>query len=169
VLTEVQGIIKLLVFKRNGKQSDPESIMLEDKIVEQLRSYSEEIVKMYQDNPYRNFEHASHVTVRFLLLWSRLSAETEFVPFLTICSDPILSWYMSVVRLFSRIVAPDLEDIGAKYSNDEARALHDATYGIASDPWTQLAVMLSALVHDVDHPGVPNTRQRRSSFGKRLQ
>jgi hypothetical protein len=90
VLTEVQLIIKLPVFKRDGKQSDPKSIVLEDKIVEQLGNYIEEIAKMYHDNQFHNFEHASHVTVRFLLLLSRSSAETEYILFLTICSDLIL-------------------------------------------------------------------------------
>jgi class 3 adenylate cyclase len=70
VLTEVQEIIKLPVLKRDSEQSDSKSIVLEDKIVEQLRSYIEEIAKMYHDNPFHNFEHASHVTVRFLLLLS---------------------------------------------------------------------------------------------------
>lgn len=30
------------------------------------------------------------------------------------------------------------------------------TYGITSDPLTQFAVVLSALIHDIDHRGVPN-------------
>ena len=57
---------------------------------------------------------------------------------------------MSVTKLMSRIVAPsDLEN----HAHD---ALHDHTYGITSDPLTQFACALSALIHDVDHEGVPN-------------
>lgn len=36
--------------------------------------------------------------------------------------------------------------------------MHDLTYGITSDPLTQFACTFSALVHDVDHPGVPNSQ-----------
>ena len=34
--------------------------------------------------------------------------------------------------------------------------LHKFTFGITSDPITQFACVFSALIHDVDHPGVPN-------------
>jgi 3'5'-cyclic nucleotide phosphodiesterase len=57
---------------------------------------------------------------------------------------------MSVTKLLSRIVAPDLD------TAVDAAALHDHTYGITSDPLTQFACVLSALIHDVDHTGVPN-------------
>jgi len=61
---------------------------------------------------------------------------------------------MSVAKLLSRIVAPDLEIAPADCNS----TLHDHTYGITSDPLTQFACVLSALIHDVDHQGVPNTR-----------
>ena len=35
-------------------------------------------------------------------------------------------------------------------------ALHDNTFGITSDPIIQFALAYSALIHDVDHTGVPN-------------
>lgn len=71
---------------------------------------------------------------------------------------------MSVTKLMSRIVAPDLiieEDYMKKSqsSTDEiggnnlASTLHDHTYGITSDPLTQFACVFSSLIHDVDHPG----------------
>jgi 3'5'-cyclic nucleotide phosphodiesterase len=59
---------------------------------------------------------------------------------------------MSVSKLLSRIVAPDIE----AETGDLAANLHDHTYGITSDPLTQFAVVISALVHDVDHVGIPN-------------
>ena len=69
---------------------------------------------------------------------------------------------MSVNKLLSRIVAPDVKvdmDAGddAKHVQQlYALQLHDHTYGITSDPLTQFAVVISALIHDVDHRGVPN-------------
>jgi hypothetical protein len=35
---------------------------------------------------------------------------------------------------------------------------HDYTYGMTSDLLTQFACVFSALIHDVDHQGVPNTQ-----------
>jgi hypothetical protein len=82
------------------------------------------VASMYRDNPFHNFEHASHVV-------------------------------MSVVKLLSRIVVPD---IGEEKGKDMASTLHDHTYGITSDPLTQFACVFSALIHDADHTGVPNSQ-----------
>ncbi|KAG7374978.1 adenylate/guanylate cyclase [Nitzschia inconspicua] len=59
---------------------------------------------------------------------------------------------MSVNKLLSRIIAPDID------TDDNGKKLHDHTYGITSDPLTWFACVYSALIHDVDHPGVPNAQ-----------
>ena len=61
---------------------------------------------------------------------------------------------MSVTKLLSRIVAPS--EIDQKASHGDASSMHDHTYGITSDPLTQFACVFSAIIHDLDHPGVPN-------------
>ena len=72
----------------------------------------------YNDNPFHSFEHASHVT-------------------------------MSVTKLMSRIVAPShVLDSCDEDKQDLAATLHDHTYGITSDPLTQFACIISALIHD---------------------
>ena len=65
---------------------------------------------------------------------------------------------MSVSKLLSRIVAPD-DIVSADDAEDKVGLnLHDHTYGITSDPLTRFAVVFSALIHDLDHVGVPNTQ-----------
>jgi hypothetical protein len=128
LLDEVTDIISLPKFDAQAaeKLEDVEAIEIDEKVVAQLSSFVSSISAMYQDNPFHNFEHASHVT-------------------------------MSVVKLLSRIVAPSnitCDDEG----NVHALTLHDHTYGMTSDPLTQFACVFSALIHDVDHQGVPNAQ-----------
>lgn len=63
---------------------------------------------------------------------------------------------MSVAKLLSRIRAPS--DMDYSNATDATIKLHDHTYGITSDPLTQFGIVLSALIHDVDHQGVPNSQ-----------
>jgi hypothetical protein len=60
---------------------------------------------------------------------------------------------MGVTKLLSRIVAPKHID-----GENLSHKLHDHTYGITSDPLTQFSCAFSALIHDVDHTGVPNAQ-----------
>jgi class 3 adenylate cyclase len=123
VLEEWKEIIHLPTFRGQPekKQGDVE---LDPVVLEQLDNYVAMVASMYRDNPFHNFEHASHVV-------------------------------MSVVKLLSRIVAAD---IGEEMGKDMASTLHDHTYGITSDPLTQFACVFSALIHDADHTGVPNSQ-----------
>jgi hypothetical protein len=54
----------------------------------------------------------------------------------------------AVNKLVSQVVAPDDVDC------------NDIRYGcgVNTDPWTQFALIFSALIHDVDHCGVPNAQ-----------
>lgn len=130
-LEEVTEVIRLPDFDAKSKPvSDSESEEIGINALEQLSDLVSKIAGMYsKKNPFHNFEHASHVT-------------------------------MSVVKLMSRIVAPEInvkeEAVGEK--KNMAYVLHDHTYGITSDPLTQFACVFSALVHDIDHSGVPNTQ-----------
>jgi hypothetical protein len=125
VIEEVEEIVTLPAFdaKASMNLKDPDLVDLGENVTAQLREYVELISAMYQDNPFHNFEHASHVIT-------------------------------STVKLLSRIAAPDLQ---SEDNEDNAeKNLHDHTYGITSDPLTQFACIFAALVHDIDHPGVPN-------------
>eukprot|EP00339_Tiarina_fusa_P025870 CAMPEP_0117038588 /NCGR_PEP_ID=MMETSP0472-20121206/27141_1 /TAXON_ID=693140 ORGANISM="Tiarina fusus, Strain LIS" /NCGR_SAMPLE_ID=MMETSP0472 /ASSEMBLY_ACC=CAM_ASM_000603 /LENGTH=1208 /DNA_ID=CAMNT_0004748853 /DNA_START=141 /DNA_END=3768 /DNA_ORIENTATION=+ len=118
------------IIKLPGKakmyKNDPESVVLDEKVQKQLKDYVQRIASMYREVPFHGFEHASHVT-------------------------------MSVGKLLSRIVDTQGIDFKAmSYKNDDFQVLHETTYGITSDPLTQFALAFSALIHDVDHTGVPN-------------
>ena len=115
-LAEVAEIIELPNFNQ-AAYNEETKVQVPLSVVSQLRQFCEIMSKMYHNNAFHNFDHASHVT-------------------------------QSTVKLLSRIVAA--KDCGVM---EDA---HDHTFGIASDPLTQFAVVFAALVHDVDHRGVPN-------------
>mgnify|MGYP000070710635 CR=1 FL=1 len=62
---------------------------------------------------------------------------------------------LSVTKLLSRIVKPSARE-KTTFGDDVTN--HDRSYGITSDPLTQFACAFSALIHDVDHKGVPNSQ-----------
>jgi len=112
-LHSVKDVIPFCEFNSNGtlERVDADSIVLEDKVIMQLTNLVKSIAGMYNENPFHNFEHASHVA-------------------------------LSVTKLLSRIVE----------QNKDADS-----FGIyASVPITQFAAFFCALIHDVDHPGIPN-------------
>jgi hypothetical protein len=125
VLSEVTEIVRLPGYDTAVKGQETNNVELPAEVEAQLRLYVASIAAMYRDNPFHNFEHASHVM-------------------------------MSVSKLLSRIVAPDEVLHGDDTKDMLASSLHDHTYGITSDPLTQFSVVLSALIHDVDHCGVSN-------------
>lgn len=121
---EIVEVIELPSFDSAAYEKDPRFVEIGEAVEAQLHSFVTVVASMYRDNPFHNFEHASHVS-------------------------------MSTVKLLSRIVAPT-QPMGTAEGGVIGEELHDHTYGITSDPLTQFAVVLSALIHDADHRGVPN-------------
>jgi hypothetical protein len=60
---------------------------------------------------------------------------------------------MSAQKLLKRVTAGDE---GFSTEQTSPSNLNDYTFGITTDPLTQFAIVFSALIHDVDHTGVPN-------------
>jgi len=107
-----------------------ESIVLEDKVINQLTTLVKSIAGMYHDNPFHNFEHASHVA-------------------------------LSVTKLLSRIVQQNKDDRLLPSSDVNA----DDFCSYVSVPITQFAAFFCALIHDVDHPGIPNAAYAQEKPG----
>jgi len=63
-IDEVAEIITLPKFNAKAavKQEDPDSIQLPRQVVDQLYDYVSNIAAIYNENPFHNFEHASHGT-----------------------------------------------------------------------------------------------------------
>eukprot|EP00980_Cylindrotheca_fusiformis_P021046 scaffold8060_cov110-Cylindrotheca_fusiformis.AAC.4 len=130
VLEEFVPIIPLKRFDAGDlrRRHEASSIDIGEEAKTQLRNFLSNVATMYRDNPFHNFEHASHVTA-------------------------------SVKKLLTRIVNVD-DGNGLRVSTDEID-LDDVaghSYGITSDPLTQFSVLFSAIIHDMDHPGVPNVQ-----------
>jgi hypothetical protein len=107
------------------------SLDVDPQVVQQLKEFVAAIGSAYRSNAFHCLRHASHVT-------------------------------MAVTKLISRIEVSDFDATNQETDDDPevteliATHLHKYTYGITSDPLAQFAVVLSALIHAVDHRGISN-------------
>lgn len=131
-LEDVVEIIELPNFDRKASRRQRENakeIVLSPLVTSQLKLYITEVADMYNDNPFHNFAHASYVV-------------------------------MAVVKYMNRIkAAHEMDGSSGDFVRESTvcmAAIHRHTYGVASDPLTLFSVVFSALIHDANHPGVPN-------------
>lgn len=132
-LESVTEIISVQEFieKAARVECDPESLDLGEAVRSQLFEYISIIASMYRDNPFHNFEHASHVAMSAAKVVMRIIA-----PDLNGANEAVGKGRKGIVAL--------------------KRSIHVGTFGISSDALMQFAVVFSAIIHDVDHSGVSN-------------
>ena len=118
VIHEVEEIITLPKYDAEAaKASENSGIQLGDSVVSQLREYVLQIAQSYKDNPFHNFEHASHVTMSVTKLLSRIVAPK----------------------------APSANVLASRALAD--KVLHDHTYGIVSISSVAISFLARRVTH----------------------
>jgi len=144
VLEEFKEIITLpkIQIEELEKRKDPNTVKIPSAALAQLRDFITKVGGMYRNNAFHNFEHASHVTSSVRKLLSRIVRYDN---------DPVLGGGGNM----------SVGEGGSVSASSNQTGLVDLachSYGITSDPLTQFSVIFSAVIHDADHPGVPNTQ-----------
>lgn len=150
VIDEVSEIISLPGYPEKAVmfgQLNPDASNLPEEVKAQLHHYISRIANFYHNVPFHNLEHASHVTLSANKLMKRIISPGE--------SDFALPPEEDNKRRMRR--RRSFGDVNTNLESVE-RNLHQSTFGISSDPLCQLAIVFSALIHDVDHTGLPNAQ-----------
>jgi len=104
------------------------------KVVDQLQRHVQHIASMYRNHPFHNYEHASHVTLSMEKMLSNVKVKA---------AD---SFHGS---------SDNMNNISGEFT---LGSLNGYTNDLTNDPLAQFAVVYSALIHDVDHPGCSNAQ-----------
>lgn len=133
MLEEAREMVQALPFdlEISMNQVDPSLIEISQAVQSQLRAYVASIGKAYRgQNSFHNFQHASHT---------------------------VLVMDQMIIKMTSPSNVLQTGFDGAPRSKGEiAKELDERSFSIGSDPIVQFAMVLSALIHDVDHMGVSN-------------
>lgn len=121
----------------SAKDSRTDSITLDDLQRKELVQFISTIASMYNNVLYHNFEHASHV----------LASSDSLIQMLQTNDKRVTA---------SGSGAKSQSTSGDELEASEEKRHHLTTFGISSCPMTHLALIFSALVHDVEHQGVGN-------------
>ena len=162
-LEEVKEIIILNEFDARAAKNQQrfQEVDISQTVVSQLQLYVTCIAQRYQQNPFHNFDHASHVVAAVMKFMSRIvapsdidSEEGEGIPNKTSAAAAVLHDHTyGIVSQWSLIPTRGYFETSSSCAYTLTRV---ARLLQTSDPITQFACAFSALIHDVDHPGVPN-------------
>ena len=115
---------------------------------------------LFRSNFLRDTDHASHVTMSVIKMMGRIVAPkgvTKREKLKRSTQNDKSSELDTGAALHDHTFGKHME----RHCHDsvETLASHPSIFksGITSDPLTQFACAFSALIHDVDHQGIPNT------------
>ena len=124
-----------IVMKKNHHDSYSH-LQLDEVVMDELEHYVSIVASLYTPrNPFHNFEHANHALISV---------------------EKLIRYMVSVHDHHQDSDDDDDIDDLNPLPMKVASNIHYASYGIASDPLAQFACIFSTLIHDVDHPGLPN-------------
>jgi len=126
---------------------------------EQLLLYVEQIAERYRDVYYHNFQHATHVTLSANKLINILLS-CEYAPHGRSTQGEDFATTKSKQKTFQR-KSKDKSSVKSDVCGNSAGKIFEknlATFGISSDPLSHFALVFSALIHDVEHKGLPNSQ-----------
>jgi hypothetical protein len=140
VIVEVRDIVDFTEFDPILCNSciDPTSMELGDEVDKQLQSFATAIMMPHGYHAFHGFEHACHVGHSAMKLLSLVIYPTELE-----CAPQQTNGSSS---------SYPMHDSG---ENGNA-ILHKHSFGLTSDVLVPFALIFSALIHDIDHPGVSN-------------
>jgi len=127
-----------------GSSSHDSFVRLPPKAREELLHYTSVIASMYKTVLYHNFEHASHVV-----------ASTDMLLVMLNTKNRKSSQNHPNRRCSTNTSVSDLTSDFSTLSGSSADGA-DLSYGLTACPLTHLALVIAALVHDVEHQGVGN-------------
>ncbi len=160
------------VLDESGRPITGVAILLTTKCRSELRAYVRRIASMYRDNHYHGLEHATHVTMSANKLLEMLhegkdesdddDKSIEINDFSV--SEPIIrqdftqseNGYM-FPRREQNFSASDSRLNPSDPTNGNSTE-ETSSHHLYSDMLTKFSFVFAAMIHDVDHQGVPNTR-----------